>query len=157
MVGTQEARLVSTGSRQTRREHRARKRQVQLKESINTTPKKSALVVVDLLVTVIGAVGRGISWSLLWGLIILIALSLFTAEKGKLLLAGAGRAVFSRIMPVAEKGFRRDPFLFVGLVGSGSVALTHVVMGKTAVAMLSCLLAVLMGVGLWIRHGEEEA
>jgi hypothetical protein len=156
LVATQ-AGVVSVGSRRTRREHRARKRRARLKISISTAPKKSVFVAVSMLVTAVEAVGRGVSWSLLWGLIVLVALLLFAAEKGKLLLAGAGRDVLGGVIRVADKGFGQDPLLFVALLGCGSTAIAHVLAGKTSVAMLFCLLAVLTCVGLWMRRVGEGA
>jgi hypothetical protein len=110
-------------------------------------------MVLGMAVTVIEAVGKGVRWGLLWGLIVLIALLVFCAQKGRLLLAGAGRDTLTGVMYVAEKGFRRHALLFVGLLGCGLAALTHGVAGQTSVALLFCLFGVLMCVGLWI--GDE--
>jgi hypothetical protein len=114
-------------------------------------PKKSVFIVVGMLVSMIEAIGRGVRWGSLWGLIVLVALLVFSAQKGRLLLAGAGRGALAGVMRVAAKGFGRDALLFVGLLGSGLAALGYLVAGKTSLAMLFCLLAVLMCVGLWIR------
>src|SRR5215217_5913132 len=157
MVATQEtAGVVSTGSRRTRREHRTSKRRAQLKKSISTTPKKSVFIALGMLISVIKALGKALRWGVLWGLIVLIALLLFTEQKGRLLLAGAGRDVLAGVKQVAEKGFRRDPLLFVGLLVSGLAAVVHLLVGKTAGALLLCCLAGLFCVGLWIGKGGEE-
>jgi hypothetical protein len=156
LVATQ-AGVVSMGSRRTRREHRARKKRAQLKTSLSTTPRKSVFIVLSLLAAAVEALGRGVSRGLLWGLIVLIALLLFAAEKGRLLLAGSGRGVLGRTVRVADKGFGRDPLLCVGLLGCGLTAMTYVLAGKTFLAVLFCLLAVLVGVGLLIRQGGEGA
>jgi hypothetical protein len=159
MVATQEetAGVVSTGSRRTRRERRTRKRRAQLKKSISTTPKTSVFIALGMLVTVIGAVGRALRWAVLWGLIVLIALLLFTGQKGRLLLASAGRGVFAGVKQVAEEGYRREPLLFVGLLVSGLAAVVHVMVGKASGALVFGCLAGLLGVGLWIGGGGEEA
>src|ERR671932_459825 len=95
------------------------------------------------------AVGRGARWGVQEGVIVLLALLVFTAEKGKIRVAGPSRSVLAGVRRVAEKGFGRDALLFVGLLGSGLAALTHLVAGKSSLAMLFCLLGVLMCVGLW--------
>ena len=160
MVATQAGGdVLSIGSRRTRRQQRSRKRRAHLRKSITTAPRKSVFMVLGMAVTVIEAVGKGVRWGLLWGLIVLIALLVFCAQKGRLLLAGAGRDTLTGVMYVAEKGFRRHALLFVGLLGCGLAALTHGVAGQTSVALLFCLLGVLMCVGLWIgerREGGEE-
>ena len=157
MVATQ-AGVASIGTRRTRREHRARKRRVLLGKSISTTPRKLVFIVVGMLITVIEVVGRRVRRGLLWGLIVLVALLVFTAEKGKLLLAGASRDLLDGVMPVAAKGFERDPLLFVAFLGSGLAAVAYVMVGNVSLAMLFCLLATLICVWLWIgdkRGGAE--
>jgi hypothetical protein len=77
------------------------------------------------------------------------------AEKGWLLLARIGREVLSGVRHRADKGFARDPLLFVTLLGSTLAAVAFVMVGKVSVAMLFCLLAVLVCVGLWIGDGSE--
>ena len=150
MVATQ-ADVASIGRRLTRRERRTRKRHAHLSNSIRTTPRKSAFTVLWMLVSVKEAVGRTVRWGVQEGVIVLLALLVFTAEKGRIRLAGPSRSVLAGVRRVAEKGFGRDALLFVGLLGSGLAALTHLVAGKSSLAMLFCLLGVLMCVGLWIR------
>ena len=150
MVATQ-ADVASIGSRLTRRERRTRKRRAHLSNSIRTTPRESAFTVLWMLISVKEAVGRGARWGVQEGVIVLLALLVFTAEKGRIRVAGPSRSVLAGLRRVAEKGFGRDALLFVGLLGSGLAALTHLVAGKPSLAMLFCLLGVLLCVGLWIR------
>jgi hypothetical protein len=91
------------------------------------------------------------------GVIILLALLVLTAEKGRIRFAGPARRVRAGVRQVAEKGFARDGLLCVALLGSGLAAVAYVAMGKASLAMLCCLLAVLMGVGLLITDEREGA
>ena len=150
MVATQ-ADVASIGSRLTRRERRTRKRRAHLSNSIRTTPRESAFTVLWMLISVKEVVGRTARWGVQEGVIVLLALLAFTAEKGRIRVAGPSRDALAVVMRVAAKGFGRDALLFVGLLGSGLAALGYLVAGKTSLAMLFCLLAVLMCVGLWIR------
>ena len=150
MVATQAGGVVSIGSRRTRRERRTRKRRAQLGKSVSTMRRKSVFIVAGMLLTVIETVGRGIRWGSLWGLIVLVALLVCSAQKGRPLLAEAGRGALAVVMRVAAKGFGRDALLFVGLLGSGLAAMTYVMVGKALLAMLFCLLGVLLCVGLWM-------
>jgi hypothetical protein len=83
----------------------------------------------------------------------LLALLLFIAEKGRHLLAPMCQEALVRVRQVAEKGFGRDALLFVALLGSGVAAVAYVTVGKASLALLCCLLAVFMGLGLLI--GDE--
>jgi hypothetical protein len=146
--------VASPGSRRTRREHRTRKSRVQLRQALRTTPRKSAFAVLGALMGVLEVVGRGARRGLLWGLIVLLALLLDMAEKGRHLLAPLCQEALVSVRQLAEKGFGRDALLFVALLGSGLAAVAYVAVGKASLAMVCCLLAVLMGAGLLI--GDER-
>lgn len=147
MVVTRSA-VASPGSRRTRREHRTRKRRVQLRQALRTTPRKSAFTVLGTVIGALEVVGRGARRCLLGGLIVVLALLLDMAEKGRHLLAPVCQEALVRVRQLAEKGLGRDALLFVALVGSGVAAVAYVTAGKASLALLCCLLAVLMGVGL---------
>ena len=150
MVVTRSA-VASAGSRRARREHRTRKSRVQLRQALRTTPRKSAFTVLGPLIGVVEVVGRGARRGLLSGLIVLLDLLLGMAGKGRHLLAPGCQEALVSVRQLAEKGFGRDALLFVGLLGSGSAAVAYVAVGKASLALLCCLLAVLMGIGLLIR------
>jgi hypothetical protein len=65
--------------------------------------------------------------------------------------------VFAGVRQVAEKGCAQDELLFVALLSSGLLAATFALAGKISLAVLSCVLAVPIGVGLWIGDGREGA
>ena len=157
MVVTRSA-VASAGSRRTRREHRIRKSRVRLRQALRTAPRKAAFTVLGQLIGVLEVVGRGARRGLLWGLIVVLALLLDMAEKGRHLLAPVCQEALVRVRQLAEKGFGRDALLFVALVGSGLAAVAYVTVGKASLALLCCLLAVFMGAGLLIgyeRGGDQ--
>jgi hypothetical protein len=156
LVATQSG-VASTGSRRTRREHRSRKRQAQLRKSIRAMPRHSAFTVLSTVISVIEVIGRGLRRGLLWGVIVLLTLLLFMAEKGRSRLASPSRSVLDGVRQAAEKGFGRDKVLFIAFLGSGLAAMAYVTMGKASLAMLCCLLAVLMGIVLLIGDKRECA
>ena len=150
MVVTRSA-VASPGIRRTRREHRTRKSRVQLRQALRTTPRKAAFTVLGQLIGVLEMVGRGARRGLLWGLIVVLALLLDMAEKGRHLLAPVCQEALLKIRQLAEKGLRRDALLFVALLGSGLAGAAYIMVGKASLAMVCCLLAVLMGAGLLVR------
>jgi hypothetical protein len=120
-------------------------------------PRHSAFTVLSTVISVIEVIGRGLRRGLLWGVIVLLTLLLFMAEKGRSRLASPSRSVLDGVRQAAEKGFGRDKVLFIAFLGSGLAAMAYVTMGKASLAMLCCLLAVLMGIVLLIGDKRECA
>ena len=147
-------RAANAGTHQTRRELRTRNEQSRLRKSLSAVPRRSVFTVLGLLIGVVEVVGRGARRSLLGGLIILLALLLFSAEKAKQLLAPVSQEAVACARRVAEKGLERDRLLFVGLLGSGLSAISYMAVGKASLGALCGLLAIFMGIGLWL--GEKR-
>ena len=138
---------VSVGSRQTRKERRARRRRAQLRKLPSTALresaytgrnllKESASTVLSGLITVTYALGKGIKKSA--G--VALRESLHT-----------GRNLLIAMVHASIRGAARDSLLFVALLGSSAAAVASVFADKIELATLFCLLALILCTALWAR------
>ena len=150
---------VSVGSRQTRKERRARRRRARLRESAcvvlresartsRNILRESASTVLSVFVTAAHVVARGVGK--LVGIILRTPLRISQNVLRKSLRAGR-----NLLMHPSSKGAVRDMLLFAALLVCAAAAVASVFGDKVELAALFCLLALVLCAALWMGGARE--
>jgi hypothetical protein len=140
-------RSVSMGTRQTRKERRARRRRAELRKSASAILREpahrgrnilrlAASTVLSALLTVGHTSARG------------------AGKSAGIVLRGSSRAGRNLLIGVAHASTSdavRDSLLFVALLGSSAAVVASVLADKIELAMLFCLLVLILCAALWVR------
>ena len=139
-------RSVSMGTRQTRKERRARRRRAELRQSASAilrelartgrnTLRESANTVLSALITVAHMSARGVG------------------KPAGIVLRGssrAGRNLLIAVVHASSSDAVRDSLLFVALLGSSAAVVASVLADNIDLAMLFCLLVLILCAALWV-------
>ncbi len=138
-------RSVSMGTRQTRKERRARRRRAELKSAsaILREPahrgrnilRQAASTVLSALITMTHTLARGIG------------------KPAGIVLRGtsrAGRNLLITVVHASTSDAVRDSLLFVALLGSSVAVVASVLADNIELAMLFCLLTLILCAALWV-------
>ena len=150
---------VSVGSRQTRKERRARRRRARLRESAcvvlresartsRNILRESASTVLSVFVAAAHVVARGVGK--LAGIILRTPLRISQNVLGRSL-----RADRNLLMRASSKGAVRDVLLFAALLVCAAAAVASVFGDKVELAALFCLLALVLCAALWMGGARE--
>jgi hypothetical protein len=151
---------VSVGSRQTRKERRARRRRAKLRESAcvvlresartsRNTLRESASTVLSVFVAAAHLVARGVGK--LAGIILRTPLRISQNVLRRSLRAGR-----NLLMHASSKGGAvRDVLLFAALLVCAAAAVASVFGDKVELAALFCLLALVLCAALWMGGARE--
>ena len=150
---------VSVGSRQTRKERRARRRRARLRESAcvvlresartsRNILRESASTVLSVFVTAAYVGARGVGN--LAGIILRTPLRISQNVLRKSLRAGR-----NLLMHPSSKGAVRDVLLFAALLVCAAAAVASVFGDKVELAALFCLLALVLCAALWMGGARE--
>ena len=151
---------VSVGSRQTRKERRARRRRARLRESAcvvlresartsRNILRESASTVLSVFVAAAHAVARG--FGKLAGIILRTPLRISQNVLRRSLHAGR-----NLLMHASSKGGAvRDVLLFAALLVCAAAAVASVFGDKVELAALFCLLALVLCAALWMGGARE--
>ena len=150
---------VSVGSRQTRKERRARRRRARLRESACVVLRESARTsrnilrgsastVLSVFVTAAHVVARGVGK--LAGIILRTPLRISQNVLRRSLRAGR-----NLLMHASSKGAVREVLLFAALLVCAAAAVASVFGDKVELAALFWLLAVVLCAALWMGGARE--
>jgi hypothetical protein len=153
---------VSVGSRQTRKERRARRRRAMLRESacvILREPartsrnilRESASAVLSVLITTAHVLARGVGK---FAGIILRTPSRISQNVLRKSLR-AGRNLLVTVAHASSRGAVRDVLLFAALLGSAAAVVASVFADNIELATLFCLLALVLCAALWMGGARE--
>jgi hypothetical protein len=137
---------VSMGTRQTRKERRARRRRAELRKSASAvlresartgrnTLRESASTVLSALITITHTLARVVG------------------KPAGIVLRGSSRAGRNLLITVVHASISdavRDSLLFVALLGSSAAVVASVLADKIELAMLFCLLVLILCAALWV-------
>ncbi len=151
-------RSVSMGSRQTRKERRARRRQAELRKSASAvlresartgrnTLRESTSTVMSVLITMTHTLARGIGKPA--GIVLRRS-----SHAGRNVLRGTSRAARNLLIAMVHMSTRdavQDSLLFVALLGSSAAVVASVLADKIELAILFCLLTLILCAALWVR------
>ncbi len=133
-------RNMSVGSRQTRKERRARRRWAKLRESASAFLRESARTVLSVLVTVAHASVRGV------GKLVGVVLR-DSSRTGRNLLISAAHTL--------TKSAAWASLLFVALLGTSAAVVVSILVDKIELAVLFCLLTVILCAALlWVQRAS---
>ncbi len=150
---------VSVGSRQTRKERRARRRRARLRESAcvvlresartsRNMLRESASTVLSVFVAAAHVVARGVGK--LAGIILRTPLRI-----SQNVLRRSFRAGRNLLMHASSKGAVRDVLLFAALLVCAAAAVASVFGDKVELAALFCILALVLCAALWMGGARE--
>jgi hypothetical protein len=139
-------RSVSMGTRQTRKERRARRRRAELRKSASAvlreparmgrnTLRQAASTVLSVLITMTHTLARGVG------------------RPAGIVLRGssrAGRNLLTTVVHASSSDAVRDSLLFVALLGSSAAVVASVLADNIELAMLFCLLTLILCAALWV-------
>ncbi len=139
-------RSVSTGTRQTRKERRVRRRRAQLRKSASAILREpahrgrnilrqAASTVLSALITMTHTLARGVG------------------KPAGIVLRGtsrAGRNLLITVVHASTSDAVRDSLLFVALLGSSAAVVASVLADNIELAMLFCLLVLILCAALWV-------
>jgi hypothetical protein len=154
---------VSAGSRQTRKERRARRRRARLRESAyvvlresartsRNILRESASTVLSVFITAAHVVARGVGK--LAGIILRTPLRISQNVLRKSL--RAGRNLLITVGHASSKGAVRDMLLFAALLVCAAAAVASVFGDEIELAALFCLLALVLCAALWLGGAREQ-
>lgn len=133
-------RNMSVGSRQTRKERRARRRWAKLRESASAFLRESTRTVLSVLVTVTHASVRGV------GKLVGVVLR-DSSRTGRNLLISAAHTL--------TKSAAWASLLFVALLGTSAAVVVSILVDKIELAVLFCLLTVILCAALlWVQRAS---
>ncbi len=131
---------VSVGSRQTRKERRARRRWARLKESASAVLRESARVVLSVIATVAHASARGVR------------------KRAGVVLRDSSRAGRNLLISAAHTLTRSATWaslLFVALLSTSAAVVVSVLVDMVELAVLFCLLTVILCAALlWVQRAS---
>jgi hypothetical protein len=131
---------VSVGSRQSRKERRARRKRAELRESASVVLRESVLrgrnILRESVSTVLRAPSR-ISRNVLRN-----------ASR-------AGRSLLITVVHTSSRSAMRDLLLFVALLSSAAAVVASVLADKIELATLFCLLVLVLCAALWVKGHRE--
>ncbi len=157
-LGDAMVRSVSMGTRQTRKERRARRRRAELRKSASATLiesartgrnilRESVSTVLRALITAAHTLARGVGKPA--GIVLR-----GSSHAGRNVLRGTSRAGRNLLIAVAHVSTRdavRDLLLFVALLSSSAAVVASVLADKIELAILFCLLTLILCAALWVR------
>ncbi len=139
-------RSVSMGTRQTRKERRARRRRAQLRKSASVVLKESARMGRNTL--------RELASTVLSALLTMThTLARGAGKPAGIILRGssrAGRNLLIAVVHASSSDAVRDSLLFVALLGSSAAVVASVLADNIELAMLFCLLVLILCAALWV-------
>ena len=155
---------VSVGSRQTRRERRARRRIPSLREPAFVIVRESARTsrnilreststVLRVLIAAAHVLARGVGK--LAGIILRTPSRISQNVLRKSL--RAGRKLLVTVAYALSRGAMRNVLLFAALVGSSAAVVASVFADKIELAILFCLLTLVLCAALWVGGAREPS
>ena len=149
---------VSVGSRQTRKERRARRRRAELRGSASVILRRSARTgrnilresastVLSAIITTAYVLARGV------GKLVGIVLREPSRISRNVLRKSlrAGRNLLITVAHASSRGAVRDLLLFIALLSSAAAVVASVFADNIELAILFCLLALVLCAALWVR------